>query len=176
MSQQNSHAENEFGGLGSGTEEAASDRRPGNKILIKVLLVFLVISLVFFGMFKFMYPVYWKVFTNKRIEMVEQEFALSLDDITPDCFSYPYLGQDMDYFFDFYIDDYDKFRDAFHGEEIVFFNEAEDHSCAKFTCHVRDDVYFTVEIDTVESEKGKYKGHLFSYRDDKVQTNSENNP
>lgn len=137
-------------------------------LIIALIVVLAVISCncLFMGvMYKLFVPISWSRFSEKRIEYIEDNLKLDLDNVEP--LSYREItAQDFIAEFDFKVDDYKSFMENdFHGGAII--RNYEDYSKGYvYVCLVEDmsstyskcfEVGFTKEGDG-------YKAHLYCYR------------
>ncbi len=143
-------------------EEVLEKRRKNKKRIKIVLIVIAVIFLLFLIIYKFLVPVdYWH-FNEKRIKFVENKYKISLDNAKPERYWEPSLSRDIISRFDFHTDDYKKFMEGFHGESIVRSQELKNGKKAKYKCHVEGNYYFDIEFT---KEEDGYSGKLTYYSD-----------
>lgn len=148
-------------------DEELLEKRGKTKKTVKKVVIILAFTIGIFFIFcyilhRYAVPVDYRKFDPARINSIENEYMISLDNVEPERYYKPRLAQDTISCFDFYTDDYRAFMDSFHGEKIVRSCEEPDGSYASFKCHVRDKYCFSVDFTR---ENGRYKGKLSYYTD-----------
>lgn len=145
-------------------EELLEKREKTKKKIKKAAIILAVILCLFFLLMvmlsKYAVPVDYRRFDAERINMIENEYMISLDNAEPKRYWKPRLSQDTISCFNFYTEDYNAFMDSFYGDEIVNSYEEPDGSYAVYKCHVNEKYYFSIEF---LKEGGRYKGILDYY-------------
>lgn len=97
-------------------------------ILIAVVLVLFVIY------YKAMIPVEYRIFTQERIDKLEEEYNIDLSDAEPKRYWVVSIAQDACDCFAFCVDDYKDFMENCYFGEIISTNESDDKSYAEYKC------------------------------------------
>ncbi|HRR77164.1 MAG TPA: hypothetical protein P5191_10200 [Ruminococcus sp.] len=144
-------------------ENVIEERKKGKKLLKTILITVIVLFALSLMIYKIFIPVEYWYFSSKRIQKIENEYKISLDDTEPIRYWKPLLAQDTISRFDFFTDDYEEVMESFHGEDITTIRKYKDSGNIEYECHVEDDHYFKVIF---KKSDGRYKGELTYYRDD----------
>jgi len=140
-------------------------KKKKKQLITTLIVVFVSVIVLNFMMYKLFVPISWSRFSEKRIEYIEDNLKLDLDNVEP--LSYREItAQDFIAEFDFKVDDYKSFMENdFHGGAIIR-NYEEYSKGYVYVCWVEDmsstdskcfEVGFTKEGDG-------YKAHLYCYR------------
>lgn len=121
-------------------------------IIAAVIVVFFVIP------YKMMYPKEYRIFTEKRIEEVEDLYKISLENTKPVHFCQVLLGHEYDLYL--YTDDHKKLMDTFTGYSMEFLYEEPGGSFVQYKGSADGEHDILVRFDKVDNKKGKYKGVL----------------
>lgn len=143
--------------------ESESPRKRKKGCLIVVAAAALIMGFLVFKVYKTMVPTDYWIFTEERINALEQEYNMDLSGAEPERYWVAILGPDhpRDRFC-FRVGDYHEFMENHYFGTVVFCYESDDRSYAEYKCkpYYNDDLEFII---TFEKNGERYDADLVSW-------------
>lgn len=143
--------------------ESESPRKRKKGCLIAVAAAALIMGFLLFEVYKTMIPIDYRIFTEERINALEQEYNMDLSGAEPERYWVAILGPDhpRDRFC-FRVNDYHEFMENNYFGTVVFCYQSDDRAYAEYKCkpYYNDDLEFNI---TFEKNGEKYDADLVSW-------------
>ncbi len=140
-----------------------------------LIFILIILALCFFAFWKFMCPVDYRIFTEKRTEFVEEKYKMDFSDVNLQRYWEPLLARDVHGMLKFNeIDDYKAFMENnFEGEiikcdydgqiledgTVIDYGDNDGNKAAFYSC-VADDIEFNI---TFYIEGNKYSAKIVDF-------------
>lgn len=104
------------------------------KLIILAVIIFLIACALIFRVYKAMIPTEYRVFTENRINSLEQEYNMELRDAELKRYWVSAMAQDIYDRFRFSVKDHSDFMENNYFGEIVCSDESDDKTYAEYKC------------------------------------------
>lgn len=130
--------------------ESGSPKKTRKGCLIAVAAAALIMGFLVFEVYKTMIPVDYRIFTEERINALEQEYNMDLSGAEPERYWVAILGPDhpRDRFC-FHVDDYHEFMENSYFGTVVSCYESDDRAYAEYKCkpYYNDNLEFKITFE-----------------------------